>query len=61
MEKQLSDLKLGEKAVIVKVVGEGSVRRRMLDMGVGEASYALDYKVASIINVKRTDGKMRGR
>jgi DtxR family Mn-dependent transcriptional regulator len=28
---------------------------------VGEASYALDYKVASIINVKRTDGKMRGQ
>jgi DtxR family Mn-dependent transcriptional regulator len=26
---------------------------------VGEASHALDYKVASIINVKRTDGKMR--
>lgn len=33
MEKQLSDLKPGEKAVIVKVVGTGSVRRRMLDMG----------------------------
>ena len=28
---------------------------------VGEASYALDYKVASIINVKRANGKMRGR
>jgi len=28
---------------------------------VGEASYALDYKVASTINVKRTDGKARGR
>lgn len=28
---------------------------------VGEASHTLDYKVASIINVKRTDGKMRGR
>ena len=27
---------------------------------VGEVSHALDYKVASIINVKRTDGKMRG-
>jgi len=26
---------------------------------VGENSYALDYKVASIINVKRTDGKTR--
>ena len=28
---------------------------------VGEASYTLDYKVASIINVKRNCGKMRGR
>ena len=28
---------------------------------VGEVSYALDYKVASIINVKRIDGKARGR
>jgi len=33
MEKQLSDLKPGEKAIIVKVGGERSVRRRMLDMG----------------------------
>lgn len=33
MERQLSDLEPGEKAVIVKVVGTGSVRRRMLDMG----------------------------
>ncbi|MDH5390146.1 MAG: metal-dependent transcriptional regulator [Candidatus Bathyarchaeota archaeon] len=28
---------------------------------VGEASHALDCKIASIINVKRTDRKMRGR
>ena len=28
---------------------------------VGEASYALDYKVASIVNVKRTDEKAGGR
>jgi len=27
----------------------------------GESRYTLDYKVASIINVKRTDGKMRGQ
>jgi DtxR family Mn-dependent transcriptional regulator len=28
---------------------------------VSEANYTLDYEVASIINVKRTDGKIRGR
>jgi len=33
MERKLSDLELGEKAVILKVVGTGSIRRRMLDMG----------------------------
>jgi len=32
-----------------------------LTIRVGGASYALDYTVASIINVKRTDGKMRER
>ena len=33
----------------------------LVTIRVGEASYALDYKVASIINVKRTEGKTRGR
>lgn len=61
MEKQLSDLEPGEKAVIVKVIGEGSVRRRMLDMWVGEVNYALDYKVASVIGVKRINEKARER
>lgn len=33
METRLSDLKPGEKGIITKVAGTGSVRRRMLDMG----------------------------
>lgn len=33
MERRLSDLETGEKAVIIKVVGAGATRRRMLDMG----------------------------
>jgi DtxR family Mn-dependent transcriptional regulator len=32
-----------------------------ISIGVGEASYTMDYDVASIINVRRTDGKTRGR
>jgi len=45
MEKKLSDLAPGEKAIILKVVGTGSVRRRMLDMGL--------VKGAEIIVIRR--------
>lgn len=45
MEKQLSELKPAEKGVIVKVIGTGSVRRRMLDMGL--------VKGAEIVVVRR--------
>ncbi len=45
MEKQLIELKPGEKGVIVKVVGVGSVRRRLLDMGL--------VKGAEIVVVRR--------
>ena len=32
--KKLSDLKIGEKAVVTVVNGEGAVRRRLFDMGI---------------------------
>ena len=32
--KKLSDLKIGEKAVVTAVNGEGAIRRRLFDMGV---------------------------
>jgi ferrous iron transport protein A len=32
--KKLSDLKIGEKAVVTAVYGEGAVRRRLFDMGI---------------------------
>lgn len=32
--KKLSDLKIGEKAVVTAVHGEGAVRRRLFDMGI---------------------------
>ncbi len=34
MTKLLSDFSIGEKGVIVKVNGEGRIRRRLFDMGV---------------------------
>lgn len=32
--KTLKDLKVGETAVVVKLHGEGAVRRRIMDMGI---------------------------
>ena len=34
MNKLLSDLSVGESGKIVKVAGEGAIRRRLFDMGV---------------------------
>lgn len=34
MEKKLNELSAGERGVIKSVVGDGLLRRRMLDMGV---------------------------
>ena len=34
MLKRLDELKIGETGLITKVEGEGSLRRRLLDMGV---------------------------
>ncbi|MBQ8322911.1 MAG: ferrous iron transport protein A [Clostridia bacterium] len=34
MSKLLTDLKVGESGKIVKVNGEGAIRRRLFDMGV---------------------------
>ena len=34
MQKLLSDLKIGEEATIIGVLGEGRLRRRLFDMGV---------------------------
>ncbi len=34
MEKRLVDLEVGQSGTIVKVLGEGRIRRRLFDMGV---------------------------
>ena len=34
MEKKLSEFSIGEKGIIVRIGGNGRVRRRLLDMGV---------------------------
>ena len=47
-EKLLSTLKPGEGGVIVKVEGEGRIRRRLFDMGVTPSAEVLVRKVAPL-------------
>ena len=39
MQKKLNDFKIGESGVIIKVEGQGKLRRRLLDMGVTPGAY----------------------
>lgn len=48
MQKKLKDMKPGEKAVIVKIKGEGAVSRRLMDMGVTKGAEVLIRKVAPL-------------
>ncbi|NLD47519.1 MAG: ferrous iron transport protein A [Clostridiaceae bacterium] len=48
MQRCLKDLKPGEKAVIVKVAGESSVKRRLMDMGVTKGAEVIVRKVAPL-------------
>ena len=49
MERTLKELKPGEKAIIIKVLGEkGAVRRRLMDMGVTRGAEVLVRKVAPL-------------
>lgn len=48
MNKTVKDLKPGDKAVIVKVDGEGAVRRRLMDMGVTKGAEVVIRKVAPL-------------
>lgn len=43
---RLSDLKIGQNAVIVEVKGEGALRRRLLDMGLTPHTGIMVRKVA---------------
>ncbi len=48
MEKKLSELKPGEKAVILKVIGSGLVRRRLVDLGLVRGSEILVVRKAPL-------------
>jgi len=46
--KMLNELKRGEKGRIVKIGGEGSIRRRLLDMGLVSGSEVKMERVAPL-------------
>ncbi|MDA8222571.1 FeoA family protein [Desulfosporosinus sp.] len=49
METTLKELKMGEKGVIIKVLGEkGAVKKRLMDMGMTSGAEVLVRKVAPL-------------
>lgn len=46
MEKRLSELAVGEAGSVVKVDGEGRIRRRLFDMGITPGADVLMRKLA---------------
>ncbi len=46
--RTLRDVKVGEKAIIVKLHGEGAVKRRIMDMGLTKGVEILVRKVAPL-------------
>lgn len=46
--KTLKDIKIGESAEVVKLHGEGAVRRRIMDMGITKGVCVTVKKVAPL-------------
>ena len=44
----LKDLKVGEKATVIKLNGEGAVKRRIMDMGITKGTEVYVRKVAPL-------------
>lgn len=46
--KTLGEVKVGERATIVKLHGEGAVKKRLMDMGITKGAEVLVRKVAPL-------------
>lgn len=46
--RSLKDISVGETAVVVKILGEGALRRRLLDMGITKGVKILVRKLAPL-------------
>ena len=48
LSKTLKELKPGDKGVIIKIMGEGAIKRRLMDMGVTRGAEVMVRKVAPL-------------
>lgn len=48
MKRKLIDLKTGEKATVIKIDGDDSIKRRLTDMGITKGAEVLIRKVAPL-------------
>jgi ferrous iron transport protein A len=48
MERNLKDMKIGEKSTIIRITGNGPMKRRLLDMGVTKGAEVMIRKVAPL-------------
>ncbi len=46
--KTLRDVKIGEKATVKKIHGEGAIKRRIMDMGLTKGTEVIVRKVAPL-------------
>lgn len=46
--KTLKDVKIGEKATVKKIHGEGAIKRRIMDMGLTKGTEVIVRKVAPL-------------
>ncbi len=46
--KTLKDIKIGERATVVKLHGEGALKRRIMDMGITKGVEVLVRKMAPL-------------
>ena len=68
--KTLNDIKIGDTATVVKLHGEGAVKRRIMDMGVTKGTEVYIRKVAPLgdpvevtlrgyeLSIRKADAKM---
>lgn len=68
--KTLRDVKVGQTAVVVKLHGEGAVKRRIMDMGITKGTSVFVRKVAPLgdpievtvrnyeLSLRKADAKM---
>lgn len=46
--RTLKDIKVGSRATVIKLEGEGAIRRRIMDMGITKGTEILVKKVAPL-------------